>query len=142
LNPVFVDSDRNSVFRPNMEKKFKVVIACMSAALLVGIAATGPVYASGKTFLSKKTGQSVENREAIHEAIENNDYNKWKELATHCPFAQKVNAENFAQFAEAHRLRMEQKFNGELPRGLAKENMKNRGMGKYMQNGTRACENK
>ncbi len=45
------------------------------------------------------------NREASEAAIAANDYNAWKEaIGDNHPFAEKITADNFAKFVEAHKL--------------------------------------
>ncbi|MCK5123247.1 MAG: hypothetical protein KAQ87_03825 [Candidatus Pacebacteria bacterium] len=57
--------------------------------------------------------QSAERHTAMTEAMENNDYEAWSELmADRGRVAKIINAENFAQFAEAHELA----HNGDLKR--------------------------
>ncbi|MCA9356324.1 hypothetical protein KC852_02270 [Candidatus Nomurabacteria bacterium] len=45
------------------------------------------------------------NHEAIKEAIENNDYESFKDLTKDAPFAENVNEEFFAKMVEMHELR-------------------------------------
>lgn len=59
-----------------------------------------------------KPGQkyTVEQRDAIKKAIENNDYNAWKDLTQgKGKVSQIINETNFAKFAEAHKLISEAK---------------------------------
>jgi len=46
----------------------------------------------------------VEVREAIKEALDNNDYNAWAELVGDRPVAEKINADNFDRLVEMHEL--------------------------------------
>ena len=54
--------------------------------------------------------KNSEQKEAIKEAIENNDYATWKELDVKCPFADKITVDNFSKFAEMHNLKKDGKF--------------------------------
>lgn len=54
--------------------------------------------------------EKFQNREQIQQAIENGDYNSWKELVGDNPITQKIIADNFAQFVEMHQLLKDKKF--------------------------------
>lgn len=67
------------------------------------------------------------NRTAAQAAIASGDYNAWKAaVGENSPFAEKVTAENFAKFVEAHKL-MDQA--GEILKGIGIEEGANMGMG-------------
>lgn len=73
------------------------------AALLIGLVAiSGTVFAFGGGFFG--FGLNSENREAIQQAIEANDYNAWKEamIAT-------LTQENFDKLAERYKAMSERK---------------------------------
>lgn len=57
----------------------------------------------------QRAEHTEEEHEAIEKAIEENDYNAWKELVGEKGIANKITEENFAKFAEAHRLMEEGK---------------------------------
>jgi hypothetical protein len=50
-----------------------------------------------------KMGNS-EDRQALKEAISNNDYEAWKKLTEGRPIQEKINQDNFSQFVKAHEL--------------------------------------
>ncbi len=77
-----------------------------------------------------------ERHEAMEQAFENNDYNAWKELMSgKGRVTQVITEENFAQFAEAHRLAEEGDLEGanairqELGLGLGNRNGNGSGQG-------------
>ena len=54
---------------------------------------------------------SDEERTEIFAALENNDYNAWKEVVgEECPMIEKITEENFTKLAEAHKLMEDGKF--------------------------------
>ena len=77
---------------------------------------------------------TAERHEAMEKAFANNDYNAWKSLMTgRGRVIQVINAQNFARFAEAHRLAEQgkiaeaNKIRAEL--GLGLQNGSGQGMG-------------
>ncbi len=82
----------------------------------------------------KGPNYSEERHEAMEKAFENKDYNAWRELMNgRGRVTQVVNAQNFAQFAEAHKLAEKgkieeaQKIRAEL--GLGQRNGAEKGQG-------------
>lgn len=83
-----------------------------AAALMVaGIITTASVHAQTSDQADNRgpqnrgiNGPNSEQRQAILEAIENNDYNAWKELVGDRPIADQINESNFAKFVEMHQL--------------------------------------
>ncbi|PIR93376.1 hypothetical protein COT99_00925 [Candidatus Falkowbacteria bacterium CG10_big_fil_rev_8_21_14_0_10_43_10] len=59
-----------------------------------------------------RSGEGITPRqhEAIRSAIENNDYESWKNLMGDNPIAEKITAENFSKLAASHKLMQEGKF--------------------------------
>jgi len=123
-----------------MNKKY---IALGSIGLLFG----GLVLTSNKAlaYRGDPTVQgpyhSEERHEEMTKAFDNNDYNAWKELmGGRGRVSQVINAENFARFAEAHKLALAgnteeaTKIRQEL--GLGLQN----GSGKGMGQGFGGCE--
>jgi len=54
--------------------------------------------------------QRTEKHEAVQEALDNGDYNAWKEaVGENCPMLEKINEGNFSRLVEAHELRQEAK---------------------------------
>ena len=51
-----------------------------------------------------------EDHEAIQQALENNDYDAWKNLMGDSPMAEKITADNFSKLVESHKLTQEGKF--------------------------------
>ncbi len=80
-----------------------------------------------------------ERHEAMTKAFANRDYNAWKALVDGKGVANRVTAENFAKFAEAHQLSLEGKsaeaaaIRAEL--GLGQQNGGGMGQGKRQGNG-------
>ena len=79
---------------------------------------------------------TVERHEAMEKAFANNDYNAWKSLMTgRGRVTQVINAQNFARFAEAHRLAElgktdeANKIRAELGLGLHNGSGQGQGMG-------------
>lgn len=54
--------------------------------------------------------EMMQNHEAIIQAIENNDYETWKNLMGDSPVADKITADNFSQLVESYNLMKEGKF--------------------------------
>lgn len=84
----------------------------------------------------KGPNYSEERHSAMEKAFENNDYAAWKSLMQgRGRVAQVINKDNFAKFAEAHKLALEgktaeaQKIRTELGLGLKNGNGGGRGMG-------------
>lgn len=76
-----------------------------------------------------------ERHEAMLKAFEKKDYNAWKNLMGNRPITQKINAQNFTKFAQAHQLALQgnfaeaNKIRSELGLG--------QGMGQGLRNGFR-----
>jgi len=75
------------------------------------------------------------NRAAIQSALDSNDYQAWlKAVGTANPLAQKITADNFAKFVEAHKLRQQaNQIMSEL--GLEGQGFGQMGMGQGMGQG-------
>ena len=92
-----------------MNKKY---ILLGSIGLLFGILVlvTNKVSAYKGDPAVKGPYYTEERHEKMTKALENNDYNAWKELmGGRGRVSQVINEENFARFAEAHRLALEGK---------------------------------
>jgi len=123
-----------------MNKKY---IALGSVGLLLGglLLFTNKVSAYKGDPAVKGPYYTEERHEEMTKAFENNDYNAWKEqMGGRGRVSQVINEENFARFAEAHRLALEgkteeaAKIRQEL--GLGLQN----GSGKGMGQGFGGCE--
>ena len=83
----------------------KTNIAILTIALL--LSAGGSVLAASK-FNPKQAppggGRQDNNRIAINQTFDNGDYTAWKNLMGDNPITEKITADNFAKFAEAHKL--------------------------------------
>jgi len=83
----------------------KTNIAILTLALL--LSAGGSVLAASK-FNPKQAppggGRQDNNRIAINQTFDNGDYTAWKNLMGDNPITEKITADNFARFAEAHKL--------------------------------------
>jgi hypothetical protein len=83
-----------------------------TTALVLGGVLTIPAFAEAYRGDPNTQGpnHTPERHEAMTQAFENNDYNAWIELMSgRGRVTQVVNEDNFARFAEAHRLALEGK---------------------------------
>ncbi len=86
-----------------------------------------------------------ERHEAMLKAFENNDYNAWKELMNGRGVTNRITEQNFARFAQAHRLSLEgktaeaQQIRTELGLGVQNEtgNGQRQGQGQGMNRNNR-----
>ncbi|MFH1661736.1 MAG: hypothetical protein ABIA02_01410 [Candidatus Falkowbacteria bacterium] len=63
----------------------------------------GMQFSEGKMTEMKASMEAK--KEAMNTALENNDYNAWVEaVGEDCPMLEKINADNFSRFVEAHNL--------------------------------------
>lgn len=91
-----------------MKQNSKIIIS--AAALTAIIAVTGIAASSYASDLDNGSnglnifGFKSENNQAIVDAIENNDYEAWKELIGDKGIGQEITAENFDRFVEMHDL--------------------------------------
>ena len=92
-----------------MNKKLLAVSALILGAGVL-LATTSGVLAYRGDPNVQGPNYNPERHEAMTKAFENNDYNTWKELMQgKGRVTQVVNEENFARFAEAHKLALEGK---------------------------------
>jgi len=97
-------------------KKYTIIGAVMTLAIVCTFVVIGSVYANdfdrnNGRHGGPKSGMTDEMK-AVHEqinaAIQNNDYETWKSLVAGMPNAakmsEKITADNFSKFAEAHQL--------------------------------------
>ncbi len=92
----------------------KLILGISALSLAVGaLLIPGKVLAYRGDYTQKGPDCNSEKHEAMEQAFENNDYNAWKELMEgKGRVAQVVTEENFARFAEAHRLAEEGDYDG------------------------------
>jgi len=93
--------------------KTKKIVLGVSALVVAGSALilTSSVYSYRGDYTQKSPNCTPERHEAMEQAFENNDYNAWKEqMSGKGRVAQIINEDNFAKFAEAHRLAEEGKY--------------------------------
>ncbi len=113
----------------------KVMFSVIGLAGLAGLGVA--VYAAGAYAFQGNGSQygpnyTPERHEQMTRAFENNDYNSWKSLMSGRGAANKITEQNFARFAEMHKLRLEgkiedaNKIRAEL--GLGQGNSQGRGM--------------
>lgn len=79
----------------------------LGAAALSVVATTAIVAGGAYAFQGDftKRGPNTEQREAMEEAVENNDYNAWKELVPERgKMADIITEENFKKFSDMHKL--------------------------------------
>ncbi len=89
--------------------KTLVGVAALVAVILAGAYSFSSAYQGDYT--KKGPNYSEERHEAMQKAFENNDYNAWKEqMNGRGRVSEVINEENFAKFAEAHRLADEGKY--------------------------------
>lgn len=89
----------------------KVAILSIAGLSLAGFTAlSGSAFAYRGDPTVKGPNYSEERHQAMTKAFESNDYNAWKELMQgKGRVTQVVNEQNFAKFAEAHKLALEGK---------------------------------
>lgn len=89
--------------------KTLVGAAALVAVILAGAYSFSSAYQGDYT--KKGPNYTEERHEAMQKAFENNDYNAWKEqMNGRGRVSEVINEENFAKFAEAHRLAEEGKY--------------------------------
>ncbi|MEA2098097.1 MAG: hypothetical protein U9P70_03430 [Patescibacteria group bacterium] len=87
-----------------MKKSNKVLVGSL-AVVMMGAFAVSSVMAYQGDYSKKGPAYSPERHTAMTEAMDGNNYEAWSELmANRGRITQVINAENFAQFAEARRL--------------------------------------
>lgn len=85
----------------------KILLSASVLALVggVGFGAASPVFAYQGNIAKTGPNYTVERHEAMEKAFESNDYNAWKNLMQgRGKVTQVITQENFAKFAEAHKL--------------------------------------
>jgi len=85
-------------------KKSTLSIGILAILVLVGLSASAVFAFQGNPAVTGPN-YSADRHTAMEQAFENNDYNAWKSLMTgNGRVMQVVNSDNFAKFAEAHKL--------------------------------------
>ena len=118
-----------------MNKTKKILLGLGTLALVIGI--SGAIASSANAYRGDPTvkgpNYSVERETAIEKAFSTNDYTAWKALMQNQGrVTQVINKDNFAKFAEAHKLAESgdiagaQKIKQELGLGLG-QGMRNGG---------------
>lgn len=91
-----------------MKKSKFYLITALAAVVVTTAVVAGIAYAQGWGADEGPPcpwGCRLENREAIREAIENNDYNAWLEaVGEDSKIAEFITEENFSRFVEMHKL--------------------------------------
>ena len=86
-------------------KKLLFGFSILALTAIVGTTITGSAYAYQGDPTQKGPNYTAERHEAMTKAFENKDYNAWKNLMQgRGRVTQVINAQNFARFAEAHKL--------------------------------------
>jgi hypothetical protein len=141
INSIRVDEsliklNNNKINHMNNMKKTILGLGALAVILGGAIAFTSRSQAYRGDPNVKGPNYSQERHDAMQKAFENNDYEAWKSLmAGRGRVMQVINKDNFAKFAEAHRLMLEgktaeaQKIRTELGLGLKNGNGSGRGMG-------------
>lgn len=87
-----------------MKKSTKIIGGTFAIAVAAAAAAI-PVFAYQGDYSQKDPNCTEEKRAIIEQAFENNDYDSWlKQMKNKGRVKNVITEENFAQFAEAHRL--------------------------------------
>ena len=109
-------------------KKLKIALPIAALALLITV---GTVYAyQGDTegtrpnFDPEKKAEMQQQKEAVHQAIEDGNYQAWAELVEGRPIAEVINEDNFDRFVEMHQLKKQAK---EIVEELGLEKMGKKG---------------
>ncbi len=93
-------------------QKLIIGTSVLVAVILAGAYSVSQAYRGD--YSQKGPNYSQERHNAMEEAFKNNDYQAWKKLMEQNQFQGRVmnvvNEQNFAKFAEAHRLAEEGKF--------------------------------
>lgn len=90
-----------------MNKTKNIVLGLGTLALVLGIsgAITSNAYAYKGDPAKKGPNYSIEREALMEKAFETNDYNAWKDLMKNQgKVTQVINKDNFAKFAEIHKL--------------------------------------
>lgn len=82
----------------------KLLITTLSLASVLGLGALS-AYAATTVTGAGDRGPDSANRQAVVIAIENADYDAWKEAVGDCPLAEKITADSFSKYIEAYNLR-------------------------------------
>jgi len=76
----------------------------LSAGAMSTLAFRGDSGERSRNFDSAQIEEMKQNREEVQSALQAGDYNAWKEAVKNGPMSENVTEENFARFAEMHRL--------------------------------------
>jgi len=89
----------------------KILVVSLSALVLgVGIVSAGTVLAYKGNAAAVGPNYTADRHQAMTQAFANNDYNAWKNLMQGMGrFTNVINQQNFAKFAQAHKLTLEGK---------------------------------
>ena len=126
-----------------MNKTKKIILGLGTLALVVGI--SGAIASSANAYKGDPTvkgpNYSIERHTAMEKAFDSNDYTSWKNLmGSKGRVTEVINKDNFAKFAEAHKLAEKgdligaQKIRQEL--GLGLKNGSGQGMRNRQGNGS------
>jgi hypothetical protein len=86
-------------------KKFLLGSSALILTVAAGTLIAGSVQAYQGDYTKKGPNYTSERHEAMTKAFENKDYNAWKNLMQgQGKVTQVINSQNFARFAEAHKL--------------------------------------
>lgn len=89
-------------------KKFLLSVSTLAALGTVGLGVASSAFAYQGDYTKKGPNYTEERHTAMLEAFEKNNYGAWKELMQgRGRVTQVVNQDNFAQFAQAHKLAQE-----------------------------------
>lgn len=94
-----------------MNKKILLTVLGLGVIALTGFAALNSASAFQGDYTKKGPNYTPERHEAMQTALNNNDYEAWKNLMQgKGRVTEVINEQNFSKFAEAHKLAEEGKF--------------------------------
>lgn len=93
-----------------MQKNKKSILIGLALAIAISIGAISSVSAYRGDYSQKGPNYSPERHALMQKAFETNDYNLWKSQMGNRGITNFINENNFAKFAEAHRLALAGKY--------------------------------
>ncbi|MCK5060170.1 MAG: hypothetical protein KAR00_03465 [Candidatus Pacebacteria bacterium] len=92
-------------------KKILLPVSLLALVGIIGLTSASSAIAYQGDYTQKGPNCTAERHEAMEMAFENNDYNVWRDLMEgRGRVSHVITEENFAQFAEAHKLAEQGKY--------------------------------
>ncbi|PIY69539.1 hypothetical protein COY90_00075 [Candidatus Roizmanbacteria bacterium CG_4_10_14_0_8_um_filter_39_9] len=92
-------------------KKLLYGISAIALTVIIGSIVAGSAYAYQGDYTKKGPNYTPERHTAMEKAFDNNDYNAWKNLMVgRGRVTQVITKDNFAKFAQAHKLAEQGKY--------------------------------